>query len=260
MIVIPATRGKYREHLRDEFAAFPFPTLSKWFGNAKPTALEIGCGEGHWVVEQARAQQHRNYIAMDNNLERMAVGLDMASGLAPSDRVSAPSSTPLDGPFRDTSDLRWVLGDANFFLWAVPHQYDAVYLNFPDPWSSKLSSWRRLLSPAFVQLVHQRLKVGGRLHVVTDNRSYVNWALQSVQAADCEFVNVLPAPGFVSLPTDYGYSAFREQWEVEGRDCYYMEWSKTAESSEALLGANRAFDFGRAKLPELQPTPASSKL
>jgi hypothetical protein len=39
-----------------------------------------------------------------------------------------------------------------------------------------------------------------------------------------------------------------------------MEWTKTMQTSEACLAANRAFDFGRAKLPELQPTPASSKL
>jgi tRNA (guanine-N7-)-methyltransferase len=246
MLIIPPTRGQYREHLRDEFAAFPFPKLSHWFNNARPSTLEIGCGEGHWVMEQAQRDPDRNFVAMDNNLDRMAVGLHLASGLT--------GSKP--GADQPAGNLRFVLGDANFFLFAVPHQYNDVVLNFPDPWSSKLSSWRRLLSPAFVQLIHQRLAVNGRLTVVTDNRSYVDWALRSVGAADCAFEG-LPGSGFIPLPTNYGYSAFRDQWEKDGRACHYMEWRKTAQTTEACMAANRAFDFGRAKLPSLEPAPTS---
>ena len=38
---------------------------SEVFGNDHPLSLEIGCGTGHFVVECARRNPERNYLAID---------------------------------------------------------------------------------------------------------------------------------------------------------------------------------------------------
>jgi tRNA G46 methylase TrmB len=124
-----------------------------------------------------------------------------------------------------------------------------VLPSFPDPWSSKKSSWRRLLSPEFVRLLNQRLVLHGCLHVVTDNPCYAQWTMDSILAADdCHFKSTLPA-GSVALPSDHGFSLFRKTWEEQGRSIVYMCWRKTRDTTEECLAANAAFPFTRVQHP-----------
>ena len=48
---------------------------------------------------------------------------------------------------------------------------DRVNLYFPDPWPKKRHHKRRIVQPAFIDLIASRLKPGGSLHIATDWRS-----------------------------------------------------------------------------------------
>ncbi|MBR7559058.1 tRNA (guanosine(46)-N7)-methyltransferase TrmB, partial [Mycobacterium tuberculosis] len=49
---------------------------------------------------------------------------------------------------------------------------DEVRIYFPDPWHKKRHNKRRLLQPAFAELLVRKLRPGGRLHCATDWEDY----------------------------------------------------------------------------------------
>jgi tRNA (guanine-N7-)-methyltransferase len=55
---------------------------------------------------------------------------------------------------------------------------DGVHIFFPDPWHKKKHNKRRLLQPALVTRLTERLKPGGYLHCATDWQPYAEQMLQ----------------------------------------------------------------------------------
>lgn len=65
----------------------------------------------------------------------------------------------------------------------IPNAYlDEVRIYFPDPWPKKKHHKRRIIQSEFVHLMHQRLKLGGRLHLATDWMPYAEWMQEVVSA------------------------------------------------------------------------------
>jgi tRNA (guanine-N7-)-methyltransferase len=69
---------------------------------------------------------------------------------------------------------------------------DRVLLFFPDPWHKSRHHKRRIVQPAFAELVRSKLKIGGVLHMATDWEPYAEYML--------EVMNV--APGYRNLAED----------------------------------------------------------
>lgn len=76
---------------------------------------------------------------------------------------------------------------------------DGIHVFFPDPWHKKRHHKRRLIQPAFAELLASRLKTGGYLHLATDWRDYAEQML-TVLAADPRLRNT--AEGYAPRP-DY---------------------------------------------------------
>ena len=76
-------------------------------------------------------------------------------------------------------NVRVVDGDAVEVLEQLPPaSLQEVRIFFPDPWPKSRHAKRRLLQPAFVQLVADRLAPQGFLHLATDVPSYAEHALE----------------------------------------------------------------------------------
>jgi tRNA (guanine-N7-)-methyltransferase len=87
---------------------------------------------------------------------------------------------------------------------------DAVYIFFPDPWHKTRHRKRRLVQPEFVDLLRQRLKPGGLLHMATDWEDYARHMLAVMQQAE----------GFRNLASDGRYCerpAYRPLTKFEQR-------------------------------------------
>lgn len=64
----------------------------------------------------------------------------------------------------------------------APDCLDGVLLYFPDPWPKKRHHKRRIVQPAFVELVARRIKPGGLFHLATDWENYAEQMLEVVDA------------------------------------------------------------------------------
>jgi tRNA (guanine-N7-)-methyltransferase len=92
-----------------------------------------------------------------------------------------------------------------------------VHLFFPDPWPKKRHHKRRLLQPAFAELLADRLQAGGYLHVATDWQDYAYQALE-VLASVAALRNT--AERFAPRPESRPQTKF----ERRGRDLGHDVW------------------------------------
>lgn len=60
--------------------------------------------------------------------------------------------------------------------------FDAFHLYFPDPWPKRHHHKRRIVQPEFLQLIHDKLKPGGYIHIATDWVPYAQW-IETIFAA-----------------------------------------------------------------------------
>lgn len=141
------------------------------FANDHPITLEIGFGNGESLAEMAEKHPERNFIGVE--VHRPGVGHLLRVILE-----------------KELSNVRLFDTDAIDVLQkAIPPQsLDCVQLFFPDPWHKKRHHKRRIVQPEFLDLIHSRLKVGGRFHAATDWENY----------AEHMMLTLKNHPGFVS--------------------------------------------------------------
>ncbi len=140
--------------------------LDAVFGRRAPRLMEIGCGMGESLLAMAADHPGNDYLAVE--VYRPGVGTLL--------RRLADAGL---------ENVRILNEDAVAVLahMIAPAALDGVYLFFPDPWPKKRHHKRRIVQPAFLRLVHSRLRPGGSLHMVTDWEDYAGHMLAAVAQA-----------------------------------------------------------------------------
>ena len=126
------------------------------FGRVAPLVLEIGFGNGETLVELARIHPEQDFLGVE--VHEPGVGHCL-----------------LKARDAGVTNLRVVRHDAIEVLkyQLRPASLARVNLYFPDPWPKKRHHKRRIVQIAFLDLVADRLKPGGALHIATDWGNYV---------------------------------------------------------------------------------------
>lgn len=161
------------------------------FGRVAPLLLDVGCGDGDATVALAGAEPDRDVLAVDVHTPGLAALLR---------RVEE----------RGLTNVRVAEGDALVVLRDMVRDLDEVRVLFPDPWPKTRHHKRRLVTPAFAELVAARLRPGGRLHVATDWPDYAEQVLDAV--AGCPLLD----GGAVPRP-DRPVTRFEQRARREGR-------------------------------------------
>ncbi len=161
------------------------------FNRSAPKILEIGFGMGETTAEIAANHPENDYLGLE--VHTPGVG-----GLLK--RIAE----------RGLENVRIVQHDAVEVLthMITPSTFDGAHIFFPDPWPKKRHHKRRLIQPAFVTLLAERMKPGSYLHVATDWKEYAEQVL-AVLAAEPRLRNT--AEGYAPRP-DY-----RPQTKFESR-------------------------------------------
>ena len=148
-----------------------------WFDREAPLVLEIGCGTGTSTLAMAEAEPGVDVIAVEvyrRGLAQLLCAIERAG----------------------VDNIRLVRGDALDVLEQLiaPGSLTGVRVFFPDPWPKARHHKRRLLQPATLTLIADRLRPGGVLHAATDHPGY---AEQIAEAGDAEprLRRVKPGPG-----------------------------------------------------------------
>ncbi len=139
--------------------------VERAFGRRAPLVVEIGSGMGEATAAMAAADPGRDVLAVEVHTPGLGnlLRLVEAAGLTNVRVVEA--------------DAREVLRDL-----LAPGSVDEVRVFFPDPWPKTRHAKRRLVSAGFADLVAERLRPGGRLHVATDWPAYADGAAAVLEA------------------------------------------------------------------------------
>lgn len=173
------------EKLSDQYC-LPYRTQAidrlDLFGNDNPLVMEIGCGMGETTVAIASDNPNTNYLAIE------VYPAGVGALLARLDDMSL-------------GNVRIISHDAVEVLeqMIVPATLTGVHVFFPDPWHKKRHHKRRLIQPAFVELLTHRLTTGGYLHCATDWEPYAEQMLE-VLSASTALTNVAGAGQWLPRP------------------------------------------------------------
>lgn len=151
-----------------------------WFGREAPLVLEIGCGSGTSTLAMAQDEPNIDVIAVEiyrRGLAQLLCAIDSAG----------------------VENIRLIRGNALDVLQHLigPESLTGVRVFFPDPWPKARHHKRRLLQPATVALIADRLLPGGVLHAATDHPGYAEH-IATVGDAEPRLVRV--DPGSEALP------------------------------------------------------------
>jgi tRNA (guanine-N7-)-methyltransferase len=124
------------------------------FGNSKPLNIEIGTGNGDFILHSAINHSQENFL-----------GFEIVKQL-----IIKTAKKIMDNNLKN---IRLIHYDAVFFIKMFKNNsVKNIYINFPDPWPKRRHHKRRIIKVDFLELVYHKLEKNGLLYIVTDFEDY----------------------------------------------------------------------------------------
>ena len=156
------------ERLREFIVSQPEEKRGAWnqvFGNDHPIFLEMGCGKGKFLIQQAGLHPEYNYIGIEGQKRVLLRSAQNAleSGL--------PNVLFLCQFVKDLED------------YFSQEEISGLFLNFSDPWPKARHAKRRLTHQRFLEGYRRILKPEGEIQFKTDNDDLFDFSLEEFQAS-----------------------------------------------------------------------------
>lgn len=182
--------------------------LDECFGRRARRVAEIGFGNGDNLLALAASRPDEDFLGIE--VHRPGVGRLL-----------------LQLEERALGNVRVICRDAVEVLerYLGGSCLDEILILFPDPWPKKRHHKRRLIQPAFVALLVERLKDGGALRLATDWEPYAVEILATL-SVEPRLSNVSPDGGFVTRPTERSPTRFERRGERLGHQVWDLEFRR----------------------------------
>ncbi len=151
----------------------PESNKGKWnkvFGNNNPIEIEIGCGKGNFIIENALTYPDKNFI-----------GIEMY------DTVLMYAVNKIE---KDIPNLRFIRMDARLLDEVFDKEIDLIYLNFSDPWPKNRNAKRRLTHERFLSVYDKVFKKDKKIFMKTDNVNLFEFSIESLSCYGYKLKNV----------------------------------------------------------------------
>jgi len=159
------------EHLQNRLK---LPTKKIFENILAPRVLEIGIGDGEKISEDAKNQDHINFIGCDI----------FADGVLRAIRNS------LDHNLNNLLVFHLNIQDILPF---IPDNYlQGIRVYFPDPWPKTKHKKRRTFNDELVKILTKKLTKNGFIHFATDNSDYFLKALILMKQFNFQLTNIRP--------------------------------------------------------------------
>jgi tRNA (guanine-N7-)-methyltransferase len=135
------------------------------FGREAPVVLDIGCGNGRYLIGSAVWRPDHDHLGIDI----LPLVLRYATRRANQRGLANICFAAIDGQSFVTRYL-------------APGSVAEVHCAHPQPYHNPWEAERRMITPGFLALVHRGLVPGGRLFLQTDNPGYWNYLKEAVPA------------------------------------------------------------------------------
>jgi tRNA (guanine-N7-)-methyltransferase len=155
------------------------------FPNAQPLEVELGAGDGSFLVQYAQRHSERNFIAIERLLGR-ARKLERKSRQA------------------GLTNLRAIRIESSYFIrYLIPAgSVSTLHIYFPDPWPKRKHHRHRLINEEFPAWARQALRSAGMVFLRTDDRDYFDQMI-AVFSTSPLFRQFVTPPELAALLTDF---------------------------------------------------------
>jgi tRNA (guanine-N7-)-methyltransferase len=177
---------------------------SELLREGRPLEVDLGCGDGSFLLDLARRYPERDFLGVERLLGRAA---KVCRRIA---RDGLGNARVLRLESRYT--LEWLLPESSV---------SRLHVMCPDPWPKLRHHRRRLVQQAFLDAVARVLVDDGEFLFMTDDRDYFEWSLEQVETHGGFARLEWEEDSFFHPKTD-----FQRQWEAEGRTMWRLRWIK----------------------------------
>ncbi|AOG60051.1 tRNA (guanine-N(7)-)-methyltransferase [Spiroplasma helicoides] len=147
--------------------------INNYFKNEAKVFLEIGCGKGKFIINNAIKNLDKNFIAMEK--ETTVVGVALKNAIS-----------TLGDNFKNIKFLNTFAENLDELF--EEETFDGIYLNFSDPWPKTRHYKKRLTYSKFLEVYYKILKKDGKLEIKTDNDNLYSFSLEQLQTSKFKIV------------------------------------------------------------------------
>lgn len=167
--------------------------LSRVFRESQPLEVDLGAGDGGFLLQWAGLHPEHNFLGVERLLGRLR-------------------KLERKGRRAGLVNLRLIRLEASYVLeWLLPPGcVQALHVYFPDPWPKRRHWPRRLVNARFTTAAAQALAPGGRVYLRTDHAPYFE-QMTSVFSQHPAFRAAETPPDLSAVVTD-----FERDFHVQG--------------------------------------------
>lgn len=183
------------------------PNWDEIFPNKYPMKLEIGFGNGSFIIDMAMREPRTNFIGLDMYHKGIRKTITRAEK-------------------RLIENIHIVYGDARHRTQSAfqNETLEAIYINFPDPWPKKRHIKRRLITANFVEILSNKLISSGELRIATDCETYARDMLTFLENSSLE--NKADSFKFSKSRENIPQSKYEKNYLKQGKKIYYLDYIK----------------------------------
>lgn len=177
------------------------------FNNNKPNKIEIGCGNGHFLIEMAQLYPDYNFIGIELKKKRFIKSICKAM-------------------FLNLGNIKFMFNDGvRICRKHIPlSTVSEVFINFPDTWIKRRHNNRRIYNHVFNNVVHRILVDGGKITFASDFSEYFFDVLKLLEGHN-GFKNVFHER-YKNYYEGYPMSLYEDKWRIRDRKIYFLQFEK----------------------------------
>lgn len=173
----------------------------------KPLEIDLGCGDGSFLVAMALKYPEKNFLGVERLLGRVRKVL----------RKSEENSL---------SNLKVLRLELSYTIeWLLPdHCASRIHLLFPDPWPKKKHHKRRLINESFCEALVKILNQDGDFLFKTDHEEYFEESMKTLQNFSLldhipwDNQNYYPVTDFERIWNNVGKRIYTARYKVKAQD------------------------------------------
>ncbi|MBK1792511.1 tRNA (guanosine(46)-N7)-methyltransferase TrmB [Persicirhabdus sediminis] len=179
-------------------------SINEIFADDKPLEIDLGCGDGTFLLEMAKHYPERNFLGVERLLGR----------------VRGVCKRAEDAKLTNVKVLR--LESKYTLEWLLPEEsVSRLHLLCPDPWPKAKHARRRLVQQDFLEALRKVLTPGGEFLFKTDHPPYFEWVEEEIETFSKFNQLEWPEDAFFYPKTD-----FQKLWESQGKSLQALRLQK----------------------------------
>lgn len=146
----------YSEYYIDLSVTLPPTNPANIFHNNHNTVLEIGFGDGDFLIELASKNPDLNFIGIEIKKGRFIKAISAAHR-------------------QKLKNIKFLHFDASINLLQVfsPHSFYKIYINFPDPWPKDRHKKHRIITTTILDQFHKLTTDTAFIEIASDHKEYI---------------------------------------------------------------------------------------